>query len=692
MLVLPREICIDLDQSLNKEWLVTNGIGGYASSTVPGVNTRRYHGLLVAALRPPVERTVLLNNIDEDIYIEDRIYYLGANEYRDGKIHPGGFVHIEEFRLEGDIPTTVYSLADEVLHKTVWMEYGHNTSYVRYAYVEGQADLQLVLHPMCNYRDYHSITEGSFDWNFETKSIPGGCRVVAREGDHPVWLTTHPQAEFTATGVWYWNFVYRRDVERGYDRRDDLYLPGVIRYTLKPGDTLTLLASTEPPDATAPLAEGSLERERSRQRKLVRAAGIRGPNIDADPTDPSAPVEAFAAQLVRAADAFMVSRELKRDGSAQAVPTVLAGYHWFTDWGRDAMIALPGLSIPTGRVREANKVLRTFAHFTRDGLIPNNFPDEGELPHYNTADATLWMFSAVERLAEATGSLTSARGLFPMLSDVIASHVRGTRYGIGMDEDDGLLRAGENGVQLTWMDAKVEDWVVTPRQGKPVEINALWYNALRVMEKLHLALNGTVRRGKLPMPDFGALANHAQQSFRERFWHNLGGYLYDVIDGPGGKDISIRPNQVFALSLRRDLLTMSQARSVLRVIREHLFTPYGLRTLSPSDPAYIGRYEGNRRRRDGAYHMGVAWTWLLGPYFDAVAAIEGTEAARAELESILPDLRRHLADAGLGTISEIFDADEPYAPTGCIAQAWSVAEVLRIVTAYGATDDGERKT
>jgi predicted glycogen debranching enzyme len=691
VITLPRETCIDLDLSLNKEWLVTNGIGGYASGTVSGVNTRRYHGLLVAALRPPVERTVLLNNIDEDLYIEDRIYYLGANEYPGGKIHPGGFVHIEEFHIEDGVPTTVFRLADELLHKTVWMEYGHNTSYIRYAYVRGRADLHFVVHAMCNYRDYHSTSTGNFDRNFEVESLPGGCRLVAREGAHPFWLTTHPQADFTSTGVWYWNFVYRRDVERGYDDLDDLYLPGVIRCTLKPGDTLTLVASTEPPEATTPLVEGSLDRERARRRKLVRAAGLRGPGVDADPSDSAAPLVAFTAQLVRAADDFMVSRDLKRDGSIQSVPTVIAGYHWFTDWGRDTMISLPGLSIPTGRLREASKTLRTFAHFARDGLIPNNFPDAGELPHYNTADATLWMFSAVERLADATGSLTTARGLFPMLSDVIAYHLRGTRYGIGVDPQDGLLRASEDGVQLTWMDAKVDDWVVTPRQGKPVEINALWYNALRVMEKLHLALKGTVRGGRLPVPDFGELAGQARHSFRERFWHNAGGYLYDVIDSPSGDDPSIRPNQIFALSLGHDLLTLSQARSVLDVVREHLFTPYGLRTLAPSDPAYIGLYRGDRRRRDAAYHMGTVWAWLLGPYFDAVAAVEGPEAARAELEGILPDLRRHLLEAGLGTISEIFDADAPHAPAGCIAQAWSVAEILRAVTTYSVIDDPRRK-
>jgi predicted glycogen debranching enzyme len=429
---------------------------------------------------------------------------------------------------------------------------------------------------------------------------------------------------------------------------------------------------------------GALEREQARQYKLVKAAGIKevaGQSSQSD--DPYVSHAAFTAQLVRAADAFMVSRELTRDGAMQQVPSVIAGYHWFTDWGRDTMISLPGLSLPTNRAREANKTLRTFSYFVREGLLPNNFPDAGSAPQYNTADASLLMFHALERLSNGTGSLVTARGLFPVLSDMIAWHVRGTRYGIHVDPEDGLLHAGEEGVQLTWMDAKVDDWVVTPRIGKPVEINALWYNALRVMERLKLALGGTLRRGRLDMPDFGALAEQARVSFRQRFWYDEGGYLYDVLDGPDGNDPSLRPNQIIALALQPDLLTVHQARSVLKVVREQLFTPYGLRTLSPHDPRYIGRYRGDRYARDGAYHMGTVWAWLLGPYFDAVAAVEGVETAGSELAEILPYLRRHLADAGLGTISEIFDGDAPHYPTGCIAQAWSVAEILRVVTSYG---------
>jgi len=567
MLTIGREICIDLEQSLNKEWLVSNGIGGFASGTISGVNTRRYHALLVAAFEPPVERTVLLNNINEEVEVGGRTYDLGANEYPDGKIYPGGFVHIEEFRLQDNIPTRTYRLGDCLILKTVWMEHGHNTAYIRYSYVEGNGQINLTLHPMCNYRDYHSMTKGRFEWDFGVETLVGGCKIVAKDNAHPFWLTTHVPAEFTHTGVWYWNFVYRREVERGFTERDDLYLPGVIRCNLSPGQSLTLIASAEPPNMTEPLVAGALERERLRQQKLVRAAGIRSKGADSDASEPSAPLDAFTAQLVRAADTFMVMRDLHRDGTTQQVPTVLAGYHWFTDWGRDTMISLPGLSLPTGRTREANKILRTFTSFAREGLLPNNFPDQAGAPHYNTADATLWMFEAVERLAEGTGSLVTARGLFPLLSDIIAWHARGTRYGIGMDPADGLLRAGEAGVQLTWMDAKVDDWVVTPRIGKPVEINDLWYNALRVMEKLKLALGRTVQPGRLEQPDFSALAEQARASFRSRFWRKDSQCLYDVIDGPDGDDASLRPNQIFALSLDNDLLAGEQARGVLKSVR-----------------------------------------------------------------------------------------------------------------------------
>jgi predicted glycogen debranching enzyme len=676
MITVPKEICTDLDRALTKEWVVANGIGGYASSTVTGANTRRYHGLLVAALKPPVDRTVLLSKIDEEAIVGKQTFYLGTNEYPDGKVLPGGFEHIDAFSIQDGIPTTTFRLGKALLHKTVWMEHGHNTTYVRYTY-EGRGPCQLVLHPLCNYRDYHDSTTGSPDHDFEVEELDTGCMVTARPGATPLWLTTSPEATFERTGAWLWNFVYRGEVERGYEDTDDLYAPGAFRVVLKRGQSITVVASTEPPEVTSHMAE-AFEREQARARGLYRAAGLKRGDENGDAADPNAPIEAMVAQLVLAADSFIVQRKVSRGGDTIETPSVLAGYHWFTDWGRDTMISLLGLTLPTGRGREAGKVLQTFGIFARDGLIPNHFPDSGQAPHYNTADGTLWMFAATEALARGRGNITVARNLYPLLADIIAWHLRGTHYGIKVDPSDGLLMAGTEGVQLTWMDAKVEDWVVTPRQGKPVEINALWYNALRVMDSLRVSLGRTVvRGGKEELPDFHALANQVRESFRRRFWFDGGNYLFDVIDGPNGHDFSIRPNQVFAISLSNDLLTVDQQRSVLECVRKHLLTPYGLRTLSPEDPGYITNYVGNRRERDGAYHQGTVWPWLLGAYFDAVRNVEGAEAAAEELRSMLPALRSHLANAGLGSISEIFDADPPHAPKGTISQAWSVAELLR---------------
>ncbi len=669
-----------MDQALNKEWLVGNGIGGYASSTIAGVNTRRYHGYLVAALKPPGERTLLLANIDEEAEIDGRTYYLGANEYPDGKIHPGGFVHIEEFQIRDGIPTTIFRLGDSALLKTVWMEHGHNTTYIRYTYTEGDGECCLLLHTMCNYRDYHSMTKGNFEHGYGVEPLANGCKVQADEHARPFWLTAGPDATFTPTGVWYWNFVYRREVERGYNETEDLYLPGVFRAVLQQGDSLVLVASNEPPWATEPLVANAWRREQARQQTLLQNAGIKAEVELEEAASVSAPDEAFAAQLVRAADTFMVMRDLDRSGETTEAPTLLAGYHWFTDWGRDTMISLPGLSIPTGSVREANKILRTFGLFAQQGLIPNNFPDAaGVAPQYNTADATLWMFAAVDALARATGNMSTARDLYPLLADIVAWHVRGTRFGIHVDPTDGLLHAGEEGCQLTWMDAKVGGWVVTPRTGKPVEINALWYNALLVMEKLRLSLGSSMMRGEEDPPDFNALAEQARDSFQKRFWYSKGGYLFDVIDGPNGDDSALRPNQLLALSLSSNLVSVEQAQQALGVVRQQLLTPYGLRTLSPHAPEYKGNYTGDRRERDGAYHQGTVWAWLLGPYFGAVRAIEGEEAARKELRQMLPTFKAHLAEAGLGSISEIFDGDAPYRPRGCISQAWSVAELLRLV-------------
>ncbi len=659
-IVLDRTICRDIERALNLEWLVTNGLGGYASSTITGTNTRRYHGLLVAALGSPRDRVVLLSKVDEEIEAEGVPYYLGTNEYTPATIHPCGFVHLEEFRLEDGLPVWTYRGGDWELEKRVWMPYGHNTTGIAYTLIRAPAPVTLTLRPLVNYRDFHRETRGRVDWDFvhvETDDR-GCCLLRAFEGAHPYSLRTIPPMEHIPTGLWYWNFLHRRERERGLECTEDLYAPGVLRGTLAPGETCVLVATSEV--ESAPLLDwrASLEAERARRRDLLARSGL------ADEPEE-------VRQLVLAADQFIVRRPptsaLPPTDALNAI-TVIAGYPWFGDWGRDTMIALPGLLLATRRYEEAAAVLRTYARYVDQGMLPNRFPEKGETPEYNTVDATLWFFVALWSYVQATEDLSLAQDLYPLLLEIVDWHIRGTRYGIQVEED-GFLRAGAPNVQLTWMDAKVEDWVITPRQGKPVEVNALWYNALRIVDGLGRRLGR--RKGRKRCRE---LADRVAQTFPLRFWYAPGGYLYDVVDGPAGDDPSLRPNQLLALSLPFPLIPGEQAHSVLRAVREDLWTPYGLRSLSPRDMAYHGRYEGDRWQRDAAYHQGTVWAWLIGPYITALERVEGSLDIPREVSGLLQNLR----DAGIGTIGEILDGDPPHRPRGCVAQAWSVAEVLRV--------------
>ena len=723
MITLGRDVCRDVEQGIAHEWLVTNGLGGYAAGTIPGVNTRRYHGLLIASLRPPVERVQLLANCDEEVEMDGTTYYLGANEYQEERIHPGGFVHLESFTYERAVPTFCYRVGAARLEKAIWMEHGRNTTYVRYRYSEGSGALALVLRPFVNYRSHHALTRGHVDQSFGVTPQPigGGCTIRAGAEAQPFYLLTSPRAGFTPSGVWYWNFLYRVERERGLDHIEDLYLPGVFRLTLQPGESLTLIATTEPATQVDRNVDAALGRARARQERLLRRAGLLpgADNLDAaDPTAADAH-QAFVAQLVQAADQFLVLRAEATPGSTASraragrptpgidpedaedsgTRTVIAGYPWFTDWGRDTMIALPGLTLATGRPQAAAGLLRTFAHYVDQGQVPNLFPDAGTPPEYNTVDATLWYFHALEAYVAATHDHALAAELWPLLEDMVRWHLKGTRFGIHVDPTDGLLAAGEPGVQLTWMDAKVGDWVVTPRQGKPVEIQALWYHALRIMARLAETLSkpGPVaprRRHRRkaaadapPLPpafdltgpfDYAALADRARAGFQARFWYAEGGYLYDVVDGPdGAPDATLRPNQLFALALEPDLVDATQAAGVLAVVQKDLLTPVGLRTLNPGAPGYQGVYIGNVEHRDGAYHQGTVWPWLLGAYGDALRRWAGAD--RAALTRLLAPLQQRLAVACAGTLSEIYDAAPPHAPRGAFAQAWSVAEVLRLL-------------
>jgi len=649
MIQFPQETCGNLDAALRREWLETNGLGGFASSTIVGLNTRRYHGLLVAATKPPVGRVVMLSKLEETLFIGNLSFDLSANRYP-GVVHPQGFRYLKHFRLD-PFPIFTYQIEGIEIEKTVFMVHGENSTVVQYELTKNNhperiENLRLELRPLLAFRDYHSTTHENGAINREIEQRAGLATFAPYQG-LPSLNLAHNAVELRQTGDWYRNFEYDAERERGLDFSEDLFNPCVFGFDLRLRPQASVIASTEPHD-TAQAAE-------------FRAAEIaRRKNVVA-----SAPIEdAFVQDLTVAADQYIVSRGDQK--------TVIAGYHWFSDWGRDTMIALPGLTLPTGKPEVARSILRTFAQHVDQGMLPNRFPDAGETPEYNTVDATLWFFEAARAYLAYTGDAEFVSNeLYPVFAGIVSWHVRGTRYGIKVDSS-GLLSSGEGGVQLTWMDAKVGDWVVTPRRGKPVEIQALWYNALCVMENLA----GTFA-DEPGQKHYRNMATVASASFNRLFWNENTGCLYDVTNG-APPDPSIRPNQIFAVSLTNSMLSPERAKNVVEKVQEHLLTPYGLRTLAPSDPQYRGRYTGSPVERDAAYHQGTVWPWLLGPFVTAYVKVNGgSDAARRQASEWLAPLRAHLTDGGLGHISEIFDGDAPRLPRGCIAQAWSVAEILR---------------
>jgi len=653
-----REVTGDLAAAEGREWLCVNGIGGFASGTIAGTQTRRYHAVLVAALKPPLGRTVMGAAVHETVHYAGAAWPLYAARWASGAIDPRGYRLIEHFRLDGTTPLWTYACADALIEKRVWMEPGANTTYVRWRVLRALEPLTLSIKALVNYRDYHATTRGG-DWRMEVARVPGGLRVVAFDGARPLSLQA-PSAHVEVAHAWYRDFDLSRERERGLDHVDDHLHAGDFRAALPAGASLTLMLSAEP--AASPDGNAAVDR-RARHEADVLARWTQ-----TRPDAATAP--AWIRQLVLAADQFIVRRPLPDDPDGASV---IAGYHWFGDWGRDTMIALPGLTLTTGRMEIARKILTTFARFVDRGLLPNRFPDDGETPEYNTADATLWYVEAIRAYHEVTGDDGLLKDLYPTLESILAWHRDGTRYGIRMDPADGLLAAGEPGVQLTWMDAKVGDWVVTPRIGKPVEINALWYNAL-------VAMAGFARRLRRPANELDAHASRVAAGFG-RFWNASDGWCYDVLDGPDGHDATLRPNQIFAVSLPASALARARRRAVVDACARHLLTSYGLRSLAPVDPRYVGRYGGDQRGRDGGYHQGTVWSWLLGPFALAhFNAYGDAEAAR----SYLAPLAHHLGDYGLGSIAEIFDGDAPFAPNGCIAQAWSAGETLRAWHVLGA--------
>ncbi|HEY5619131.1 MAG TPA: amylo-alpha-1,6-glucosidase [Vicinamibacterales bacterium] len=666
-------------QSLvRKEWLVTNGLGGYASGTVAGTLTRRYHGLLIAALPTPFGRTMMFNHLWETLRWPDgRLMPLhDVTNTADGK-EIGNTKHLASFSLEEGLPVWTYDVEGVRFEKRVLMPYLQNTTHITYRVLSG-GPVRVELRPFVAFRLHeapvsHPVTApylvNAFGDRFEI--VPGGDLPPLR-----LYLYGADKA-FTLQPEVFGPVAYALELHRGYEACGELWSPGYLRLTLGPDSPGTLVASTESWETIGALDPAELQSAESRRRQRLIETARR------------VPTTGIAAELVLAADQFVIAPAGRMEEAARAraggdeVRTVIAGYHWFTDWGRDTMIGLEGLTLCTGRQREAGYILRTFGHYVRDGLIPNMFPEGTKEGLYHTADASLWYFHAIHRYLRASDDRSTLRQLLPKLKSIFEHHVKGTRFRIGVDPTDGLLRQGETGYQLTWMDAKVEDWVVTPRRGKTVETNALWYNALCLLAEW-------LREEGDPLaPQVDEWSIRAYESFNARFWYEEGGYLYDVIDGEQGDDPACRPNQIFAISLDHPVLDRSRWLPVFDVVRARLLTPLGLRSLAPGDRDFKAQYYGDLRARDAAYHQGTVWAWLAGAFVDVWLKINPADKAGAR-EACLDGFASHLNEGGIGTISEIFDAESPYVARGCIAQAWSVAEVLRAWLLTEPTDDSRQ--
>ena len=646
------------------EWLVTNGLGGYASGTVSGALTRRYHGLLIAALARPFGRTMMFNHVGETLRWPDgRVASLQQiTETRDGR-EVSTARYLTGFQIESGLPVWTYDVEGVQFEKRILMPHLQNTTHVSYRLLSREP-VRLELRPFVAFRLHEAPVNHPLVTPYLVQALDDRFEISPGGDLPPLRLFVYgADKAFTLQAQPFGPAVYVLEQGRGYECAGELWSPGYLRLMLGPDTPATLVASTEPWETIDALNPDELPRAEARRRqRLVEGAK-------------KVPSTGMAAELVLAADQFIITPAGRIEEAARArafgdeVRTVIAGYHWFTDWGRDTMISLEGLTLCTGRQREAGYILRTFGHYVRNGLIPNMFPEGTKDGLYHTADASLWFFHAMHRYLVATDDRSTLRQVLPKLVSIFEHHLNGTLFGIGMDPADGLIKQGQEGYQLTWMDAKVEDWVVTPRRGKAVEINALWYNALSL-------LAGWLREeGDPAAVQVEECAVRACESFNARFWYDEGGYLYDVIDGEQGDDTACRPNQILAISLDYPVLDRARWLPVFDVVRERLLTPVGLRSLAPGHRDYKPQYYGDLRARDAAYHQGTVWGWLVGPFVDAWLKVHPDDKAGAR--GCLEGFATHLNDAGLGTLSEIFDAESPYTPRGCIAQAWTVAEVLR---------------
>lgn len=643
------------DAAIELEWLETNGIGGWAGSSVVGCNTRRYHSLLMAATVPPAERMNLVSKLDETIVVNDERYELGTNNYGD-VITPQGYQYLSGFKKE-IFPEWTYEVNGVALKKTISMVHGENTTVILYEVVKAPQVFTLELLPLLSVRGYHSLMHANNAAHWDASFDNNIFRAKVYDATPDIFIKV-PNANYQHHPNWFYNFNYSIEQYRGLDFTEDLFNHGKFLVELKQGDSLGIILSTEDP-----LNKNAVElllKEKQRRESLIEQ-----------------PYNGSIKQILTlAADQFIVKR-------GEDLKTIIAGYPWFTDWGRDTMISLPGLCLSTGRFEDAKKIIAAFAQNVSMGMLPNRFQDNNEPPEYNNVDGTLWYFIAIKKYLDATDDEAFIISeILPVLKDIIDWHFRGTRYNIHV-ADDGLLYAGEVGQQLTWMDARIGSWVVTPRMGKAVEIQALWYNALKIFAEL-LRMNAQEKDAELV--EISALK--AKQSFEEKFWYDEGNYLYDVIDENNETDKTLRPNQLFAISLPYALIEEAKAAAVLEVVEEQLYTPVGLKSLPKTDSHYIPVYGGDAWHRDSAYHEGTVWSWLLGPYVDALIKVNDL---RDKAQKVIDDFSYHLNEACIGSVSEIFDADAPHHPRGCFAQAWGVAEILRVIREYNFSETIEKE-
>lgn len=649
------DILNDLSKGIQKEWLIANGLGGFASSTVIGCNTRRYHGLLVDTGGMIIERSVLLSKLEESIKIGNKMYHLGTNRYSNNYIHPHGYTHLRKFE-QTPFPRFIYTIDDITITKEIFMPWKTSAVIIRYNIFGGSRKFNFIIHPLFAFKNFHTTRQEDREFDTGLVYSNGVLHLNPYPDKMPSLKMSVPQMHFKELKNWYKNFELEKEIERGLDYIEDLFNPGYFYTDSIDGLTMDIVAACEDeiPDKIDHLYQEASERVES----LFQLALCSGKDND-------------EKSLVLAADLHIIhSPQEKNKGT-----TIVAGYPWFGDWGRDTFISLPGIAMCTGRLEEAREIMQNFAAKCHKGLIPNRFADLGNDAVYNTVDASLWFINAANQYYRHSGDLKFiAQYIFPACESIIENYSNGTLFGIGMDQDF-LIKAGEEGFQLTWMDAKVDEDVITPRWGKPVEINALWYNALCIMADFSEKLSKPETQTK----EYRVKAEKVKEAFNQKFWNPQEEYLYDVIQYDGGTDNSFRPNQIYAVSLTYPVLEKDRWQSVVNKVFEKLYTPFGLRSLSPDNPAYKGQMKGTIRQRDSAYHQGTAWGFLLGPFIESYMKVNDYSAQSIARAQILMDLwMGDLTRVGQNTLSEVFDGDEPFTSRGCISQAWSIAEALRI--------------